>query len=277
MAIKNKKRPLRRAKNWMKEVPGIAGKMSIIAIVIVVLGLLFSMVQNLEIAWLRIAITCVVVAAGLSFCFSEGANKGSGDAMNSRQMAKLEKEGKTITAREDASCYQPLKALCGAFLLFALPIAMAAVVAVCAEEYTYVLQDLPTWLTGSYAAREDVLAPLSAYTQMASTTAVEWLRVFSRLFMLPFVSLFSDPQRMSLIIDRISPLCIASYPLAYVLGYLRGPAEMEKLKKQNKKAKKIAVRKQQKSNLTRELLGETNVPHYGHKAEKDKPKKKELI
>ena len=277
MATKNKKRPLRWAKNWMAEVPGVAGRMILLTVAIVVLGLLFSMLQGIETDWLRIAITCVIIAAGLVFFFVEGVNKGSGDAANSRQMAKLEKAGKVLGSREDASCYHPLKALCGAFLLFAVPIVLAVIVAFNAKEYTYVLQDLPTWLTGSYASREDVLGPLGAYTQMGSAGVVEWLRVVSRLFMLSFVGLFSDPQRMGYMIDRLSPLFIALYPLAYTLGYLRGPAEQEKLQKLNKKAKKIAVRKQQKSNLVNELLGDTNVPHYGHKNEKDKPKKKELI
>jgi len=106
---------------------------------------------------------------------------------------------------------------------------------------------------------------------------MDWLRVVVRLFVLAFVGLFKDPQRMSHTIDLLAPLFIAAYPLAYTLGYLRGPAENAKLEKMNKKAKKIAVRKQQKSNLVNELLGENSVPHYGHKRDQDKPKKKELI
>ena len=78
-------------------------------------------------------------------------------------------------------------------------------------------------------------------------------------------------------VDLCVPLFMLTYPLAYTLGYLRGPAEYAKQEKLNKKAKKVAVRKQQKSKLVQELLGETNVPHYGHKRDSDKPKKKELI
>lgn len=277
MATKNKKRPLRRAKRWAAEAPAIALKLIGLVVALIVLGLMFSMVQGIKNNWLRVGIVALVLGTEILFFWAEGANKGSGDAMNSRQVAKMEKEGKAIEAREDAACYHPLKALCGALMLFALPLVLAAVVAVCAKEYTYILQDLPTWMSSNYAAREDVLAPLAAYTQISDATLVEWLRVISRLFMLPFVSLFSDPQRMTFLIDRISPLCILVYPLAYTLGYLCGPREMEKLNKQNKRAKKVAVRKQQKSNLVNELLGETNVPHYGHKAGADKPKKKELI
>ena len=209
--------------------------------------------------------------------YSEGLNKGARDASESRQLAKLEKSGIAIEAREDAACYHPLKALCGCAAVFILPLLCAVFLALTAEEYTYSLQDLPTWLTNSYGSRQDVMAPLSAYMQSAGTSIVDWVRVFVRLFVLLFVNLFEDPQRMSAAIDRIAPLCMLLYPAAYMIGYLRGPAANDKMETQNRKAKKVAVRKQKKSSLAAELVGDANAPHYGHQRESDKPKKKELI
>lgn len=272
-----KKAALRKANHFMKEVPGIALRLVMYIVVTVVLGLLFSMVQGIENYMLRIAITLAVAAVILIFYFNEGVSKGTTDALNSRQLVRLEKAGKTITAKEDASCYHPLKAVCGALLVFCLPLALAIVLALFTKDYTYILQDLPVWLSGSYGYREDVMGPLAAYMQMGGTTALDWIRIIVRMFVLVFVNLFEDPQLSSALIDRTAALFILIYPLAYVLGYLRGPSEQAKMEKANKKAKKIAVRKQQKSNLVEELLGESNVPHYGHQREKDKPKKKELI
>ncbi|MBR2943174.1 MAG: hypothetical protein IKB82_07235 [Clostridia bacterium] len=278
MATKTKKQaPLRRAVNWGREVPLIAGKLVLITVVTIVLGLLFSSIQSLGADWLRILITGAVIFCCLALFFSEGLNKGASDAGSSRQMDRLEKAGKELTAKEEASCYHPLKALCGALLLFAVPLLLAAYVAICAKEYTYVLQDLPTWVSGSYGSREDVIGPLGAYLRSAGTSVLDWVRVFVRLFILSFVNLFNDPQRMVFTVDRLTPLFVFLYPLAYTLGYLRGPAEYAKLEKQNKKAKKVAVRKQQRKKLADELVGTSNVPHYGHKREDEKPKKKELI
>ena len=87
--------------------------------------------------WLRLLITGGVILCSLALFFAEGLGKGSSDAGNSRQLARLEKAGNTLTAKEDASCYHPLKALCGAMLLFALPLASAVFVALNAQEYTY--------------------------------------------------------------------------------------------------------------------------------------------
>lgn len=276
-AGKKKNAPLRRAGNWGREAPGIAGRLLVITIAIIVMGLMFSALQMLDILWLRSIISLLIAAGMALFYYAEGLNRGARDAGNSRQIGKLEKGGKAISASEDAACYHPLKALAACAMVFILPFACAVFLALTGEAYTYTLQDLPTWLTGSYGTRQDVMAPLAAYMQTAGMSLTDVVRVFVRLFVLIFVNLFEDPQRMSLTIDRIALLCMLVYPAAYMTGYLRGPAANAKLQTQNKKAKKAAVRKQKKSTLAAELVGESNVPHYGHKRDSDKPKKKELI
>lgn len=276
-AGRKKSAPLRKAQRWGKEIPGMIGKMALILVAVVVLGLMFSGLQGIASGWLRTGIAAVIAAVMLMLFYNEGLGKGGQDANTSVNMAKLEKAGKSITEKEDAACYHPLKALCAAAILFAVPLLIAVIVAVNSKAYTYTLQDLPTWLTSSYGGRGDVMGPLSAYTSAEGTSILEWLRVIVRLMTMVFINFFEDAQRMSQLIDRCVPAFIALYPLSYIAGYLRGPAANAKLLAQNKKAKKAAVRKQKKSNLTAELLGETQVPHYGHKRDSEKPRKKELI
>ena len=127
-------------------------------------------------------------------------------------------------------------------------------------------------VTGS---RGDVLAPLGAYTAGQGLTALDWMRLLVRLPEMIYINFFGDPQRMSAMIDRLSPLFIASYPLAYAAGYLLGPKVNRKQEKQNRRAKKAAVRKAQKSNLVEELTGAQGQVHYGH--QKEEHKKKELV
>ena len=121
------------------------------------------------------------------------------------------------------------------------------------------------------------MAPLAAYAQQAGVSVYEILRVLVRLLELIFINLFEDPLTMSAAIDRLSPLMIATYPIAYVIGYLRGPAHSAKEVAMNRKAKKVAVRKAQKSHLAEELVGGGGDVHYGHKAQDDQKKRKELI
>ena len=273
---KKKQAPIRKAKRYMKEAPGIAARLLLYAVVTVVLGLLLSVIQGVPNAMLRMGMAALLGFAVLAFYFMEGMSRGTSDAMNSRQMAKLEKMDHVVDAREDASCYHPLKAVMGSMMLFAIPLVLAIVLAVNAKPYTYELQDLPSWISGSYGMREDVMAPLGAYTQALTTSVMDWIRIVVRLFMLVFINSFGEIQTSIEMIDRLSPLFILLYPVAYVAGYLCGPAQQAKLEKMNRKAKKVAVRKHQKKKLVDELLGNQNVPHYGQRAAKSH-KKKELI
>lgn len=275
-ARKNKA-PIRKAGSFMKDAPGIALRLLLYAVVTVVLGLLLSVIQGIENDVLRMAIAALLSVVVLGIYFMEGVSRGTADAVNSRQIAKLEKAGHAITAKEDASCYHPLKALAGSLMMFGIPLVLAVVLALNAKDYTYVLQDLPTWLAGSYGVREDVMAPLAAYTQSLGTGAMDWIRIVVRLFMLVFINLFSNVQTSIALIDRMSPLFILLYPIAYTAGYLCGPSQQMKIEKMNRKAKKVAVRKQQKKKIADELLGNQNVPHYGQQADKNAHKKKELI
>lgn len=271
-----KAKPLRRAKRFGREVPGLAFKLAVTLIAVIVLNLMFSALQALETPWLRIALSLGIASGLLLFYFTEGLNKGVHDAVASRRYEDLEARGIAMSAKEDAACYHPLKALCAAACVFALPLAAAMYLGVAAEEYTYIMQDLPTWLTGSYSGRSDVMAPLGAYGATQTLAVTDWLRIAVRLPLMIFINLFSDPLRMSAAIDRLSAAGVALYPLAFMLGYLRAPASEHKLALQNRRAKKVAARKAQKKTLVQELVGEQ---HGGHQApqRRKEHKKKELV
>ena len=272
---KKKKKPLRRAQRWQSRVLPMAAKMIVPLISIIVMGLLFSALQAVA-AGLRLVLAVTIVAGMLAFFLSEGLNSGADDAAASRNYASLTAKGVKLTDREDAACYHPVKALCAVMVVFAVPLALAVYIAVTAQPYTYALQDLPTWLTDSYGARADVMGPLGAYeTLQTGMTANDWLRLIVRLFVMNYVNLFGDPVTMSYVIDRFSPLMILAYPAMYMIGYLRGPVVNRKREKLNRRAKKVAVRKQERSSLVEELTGAQGQVHYGQKREAHK--KKELV
>ena len=272
---KKKKKPLRRAQRWQSRVLPMAAKLLVPLISIVVMGLLFSALQAVS-QGLRLVLASVIVAGVLLFFLSEGINSGAEDAAASRNYASLAAKGVQLGAKEDAMCYHPVKALCAVMAVFAVPLLLAVYIAANTQPYTYTLQDLPLWLTDSYASREDVMGPLGAYeTASAGMTAMDWIRLVVRLFVMNYVNLFGDPVTMTYVIDKFSPLMILSYPLMYMIGYLRGPAARRKTEKLNRRAKKVAVRKAERSSLVEELTGAQGQVHYGRK--RDEHKKKELI
>lgn len=272
-----KNKPVRRAERWGSQVLPMAGKILTVAIAVVVMGLMFSALQALGTAWLRVALSLLIASGMLLMHYGDGLNKGIRDAAASRYYEHASAKGRELSGKDDAACYHPLKALCACMVVYGIPLALAAYLAATAQDYTYVLQDLPTWLTGTYGGRMDVMAPLGAYAQTASLGAVDWIRMAVRVMELIFVNLFSNPQTMGALIDRLSPLFILLYPASYMAGYLRGPSQNDKREAMNRRAKKVAVRKAQKKSLVDELVGEQNQVHYGHKVETEKHKKKELI
>ena len=269
-----KKKPLRRAERWGGQVWPIAIRLLGSMVAVAVLGLMFSALQALS-TGLRLVLTIVILAGVIVLMFTEGLNKGAGDAAASRNYVSLAAKGIKLEEKDDAASYHPLKALCACTVAFGLPLLAAVFIALTAKAYTYTLQDLPTWLTDSYGIRADVMAPLGAYTAEQSMTLYDWVRTFVRLFEMIFINLFSDPLKMGLTIDRLSPLFILSYPLTYMIGYLVGPASNRKQEKLNRRAKKVAVHRAQKKSLVDELTGVQGQVHYGHK--KEEHKKRELI
>lgn len=274
---KKKKKPLRRAQRWGKQAVRMALRLAGFMVAVIVMGLIFSALQAIESMWLRIGLSALLSAGVLLLCMNEGLNKGASDAAASRSYESMAERGLPLTGKEDAACFHPAKPIVAALIVFILPLALAAYLAMNTTGYTYTLQDLPTWVTGSYGMRQDVMGPLAAYAVQAQIRTMDWLRMAVRLPIMMMINLFPDPLTMSGLIDRLSPLCVGMFPLAYVIGYFLGPVFNRKQEKANRRAKKVAVRKAQKKSLAAELTGSQMQVHYGQKADSAKHKKKELV
>ena len=259
MNSKKTKKPLRRAKRWGARIWPMAGRLAAILAAVTVMGLMFSALQAVGSMALRAVISLAILSGVLLMLYSEGLTRGVADADASHAADKLEKLGRPLSRREEAACYQPLKALCACLIVFGIPLILGAYLAATAEPYTYALQDLPSWLTGTYGAREDVMAPLAAYAQTASVSARDVIRLIVRLT------------------DQLTPLMVLSYPAACMIGYLRAPAVYAKRQSMQRRAKKAAVRKAQKKSMVSELLGSGGDVHYGQRPQQEEHKKKELI
>ena len=276
-STKKQKKPIRLAEKWGSAVPATAKRVLPMTILIIVLGFMLTGVQAIETYWIRAAIAAVTGFAVALLMFYDGVNSGVTDIGASRTCAQAIKDGRQLSEKEDAACYHPLKALCAVLMIFGLPLALAVIVALNAKEYTYVIQTLPTWLTSTYGTRSDVMGPLAAYSQQTGMMLLDWMRMLVRLFELPLINLFEDPQKMTALIDRLSPLMLSLLPAAYMLGYLVSPRRARKIEKLNRRAKKVAVRRAERRKVGPELLGMQNQVHYGHKKGEKARKKKELI
>ena len=277
MNNKKTKKPVRRAKHWGARVWPMAGRMAVILVAVAVMGLMFSALQAIGSMVLRAVISLAILSGILLMMYSEGLTRGVADMDASHAADKREKLGRPLARKEEAACYQPMKAVCACLIVFGIPLVLSVYLAATAEPYTYALQDLPAWLTGTYGAREDGMAPLAAYAQTVSFTVRDGIRLIVRLAVLIYINLFPDPQTMVQLIDRLSPLMVLTYPVACMIGYLRAPAVYARRQSMQRRAKKAAVRKAQKKSMVSELLGSGGDVHYGQRPQQEEHKKKELI
>ena len=259
--------PLRLAENWGSAVPQMAGRAAFSLLIAVILGMLFSGVSGMEQSYIRIPLAVLVTLICLALFALEGLGCGTKDAMESRRVRKLEKDGGTAKPKDLAGCWHPLKCAAALLLVFALPMALAVWIAVTAEPYRYQLQDLPLWLTENYGTREEIMAPLAAYLAEEPPAGPRIiLRIVLRALIMPFIGFFSDPQTEVFQLDRLSPLFLGVYPLSFFLGYLFGPRRGRRIAKKERRSKKIAARRAEKSNLAEELTRGGGDVHYGGRA-----------
>lgn len=264
---KTEKKPVLYAQHWGKRVLPMAGKILTLVAVLIVFGLVFGVLQAIGNMVVRTVLTLGIAAITLLIFWNEGASVGLKDTEMSRRAEHLGQDSVNEYG------YHPLKAVCAVFLVFGIPLVLSVYLAVTAKPYTYTMQDLPGWLLGPYGARSDVMAPLMTYVQETGLAVADVLRMIVRLPVLVYVNLFSDPQKMVMMIDRFSPLMLLSYPAAYLIGYLGGPSVYEKRQTMQHKAKRAAVRKAKKQKMSKTLLEGGGNVHYGQNAEKHEKKK----
>ena len=268
--------PPRQAKHWQPLLGRRTGKLLILLFAATLIGLMFSGLQAINIPWL-VTILSILILSGLTLLFfNEGISTGVRDTEISRRVEKQEKDGQHIMQADDTACYSPVRAVVAATLAFIVPILIALFVAVMSKPYTYELQDLPTWLTSSYASRNDIMAPLNAYMTGITMTMVDWCRLLVRMLGMGFVNIFPDPLRQGQLIDWTLPAFFLIYPLGYFTGYLFGPRRQTVMARKQRKAKKIAVKKAQKSSLADELTRTGAKVHYGQRNDR-KDDKNRLI
>ena len=271
-----KKKPLRLAVHWQAGILPAAGSLAVILLAALLLGLLFSGIISSESSLLKTIFSFFSLLILLLLFGHEGLRGGLRDAMVSRRVRRLEKDGYAPSRQEDASCWHPAKALFAAALVFLVPLLLSAVIALTAEPYHYTLQDLPQWLT-AYSSREDIMSPLAAYTETTAPSLRVWLRLLVRLLEMPALGFFRDPQRSAELIDRLAPLVLCLYPLFYLAGYFLGPSVESRIAAKERRAKKAAVRKAERHSLAEELTRGGGEVHYGQRNDDGKRAPKKLI
>lgn len=191
-------------------------------------------------AALRVPIIALLIAAAGMLFFMDASYRGERDSAMSETLDKLARadSGYKPSAQEEGRRYSRVKGILEP-MLGALPLVVVALlVAFMTEPYVYTLQDLPGWIS-PYMHRPEIGDAL-AYMQGAlpSASAVDYLRIFVRFMLFPYVGLLGTmTDEMSLLFDRLSPLIALILPLVAAIGYQFGPRRRAKSVKTIEQAK----------------------------------------
>ncbi len=172
---------------------------------------------------LRIIVNVGTLAAFALFMYADGARIGEDDVAFAEIIYQRQEKGVNIPQGDLNRCYHPAKGFL-VVLIGLIPLLIVAVIfAFLTEKQVYHLGSLPSWLTAFERNREVSLA-LNYYQQTPQMGLESILRVFIRLLLFPFVSLFgAENADNMLLMERLSPLLLCVAPSFYAIGYLTGP------------------------------------------------------
>lgn len=192
-------------------------------LIFVLLYVMLGSVLSFESLALRIITNLFLVGACAALMYMDGTKQGEDDCAFAEIADSRLAQGKDVPDDDRDRCYHPLKGTF-TFLVGMSPLVLLALVyAFMAKREAYVLQTLPSWVSG-YTRQSEVGSALAYYNASYTLSFVDVLRTIIRFLTLPFVNIAGTYQYdAKLLVDRLSPLLVLIAPSFYALGYLQGP------------------------------------------------------
>ena len=173
---------------------------------------------------LRILVCAVIELLVLVIFFDRGASLGMDAVARGEILYQHIEKGQEVADSEKRIPFHSLKGyvigLFGSLLFFIL----AVILAFTAERQMTGAGVLPSWMD-SYMRRPEISGALVQYTQSASVSFTDIIRILVRILIMPFISMVGAENRdLLLTIERISPILVLLPAVSYGSGYLRGPS-----------------------------------------------------
>lgn len=174
-------------------------------------------------AILRIAVNLVIEALILTLLYAKGAKLGEENTARGEILYQHDKKGEEIAASERRIPYHPLKGFLIGLIGSSLILVIAVILALTAERQMTGIGAMPSW-TDAFMRRSEIRDAVAYYSESASATVTDFLRIIVRILIMPFVSIAGSENRdLMLTFERISPLLVLLPGIAYGTGYLQGP------------------------------------------------------
>lgn len=216
-------------------------------VLIAVMSFLVSSVSGVDHVLIRLVMNIAVILLILYIFLHLGLSRGVADVKHGEILYKRKTQGQEIDENELKECFHKGKGFLIALTALIPFILLAVFLSLTAKKQMTGIGALPQWITG-YLRRSEVSAPLSAYMNPTGITASDMLRIAVRICIMPFINLFSpDSANSVLIVEKISPLILLLYVLAYGAGYTGGVSERMKVHSEIRENRKRAIKNQKKA------------------------------
>lgn len=173
---------------------------------------------------LRIGISIVIEVLVLLIFFDRGASLGMDAVARGEILYQHIEKGTEVSDSEKKIPFHFMKGyaigILGSLLFFIL----ALILAFTAERQMTGAGVLPSWMD-TYLRRTEISGALAQYSQSASVSFTDLIRIVVRILIMPFISMAGAENRdLLLTMERISPILVLLPALSYGTGYLTGPS-----------------------------------------------------
>jgi hypothetical protein len=173
---------------------------------------------------LRLIVNPAVIILVLTVFFNRGSVHGAEAVARGEILWQKQEKGQSFSESEKKICYHPMKAFIIGIAGTIPFVIIAVILTLNTRIQTTTAGTLPGWMQ-AYMRRDEVAAPLVAYTESAGMGLTDILRIIVRLAVMPFVSLVgADNYAAVYWVEVLSPLILLIPGCTYGIGYLFGPS-----------------------------------------------------
>ena len=229
-------------------------------LLVTVMTFIVCMMTHFDQAVLRAIANLAVAALVLFIMFSKGTDKGAEAVTRGEILYQRREKGAEMTEAERRLSYHPLKGYLNG-LLGTLPLLIPAVVlALIAKRQMTSIGALPSWM-GTMTRRSEIGDALVTYTQPEPMSFEEYLRVFVRACVMPYINMAgSENKNLLLTVERFSPILLLLPCAAFGTGYTQGRKIRSRVHTSIAESNRIRKRRENKARKARRNAGQSRGP-----------------
>ena len=171
---------------------------------------------------LRIIVNAAIETVILFLFFNRAAGYGEEAVARGEILFQHREKGIEITENEKRIPFHPMKGFVTGLIGTVIFLIPAIVLAVTATRQMTGAGTLPSWMD-SYTRRSEIGGALVAYTNPEGLGFMDYIRMFVRICLMPFISMCGAENKDGLLlIEKLGPVLMLLPAISYGIGYLQG-------------------------------------------------------